>query len=528
MTRIATITAAIGLTAVGCLPHQTPDRAQPPVAMPEQWTGAGEDPGPGCYRLATMDAPGCFGLDGAPAGELDPAARGQAATAPAFAPRPGAWWGTFEDPALTGLIERALDDSQQVRSAWARIAEARAQARRARAAQYPRFDARLSGSYQRQVATFGGEDFFGAMPGEMPGDAPERELPSTIEFQRYSATLDGSYRPDVFGESGAAAGAAELETRAARANLGDIALTLAADVSDAYFGLLEARRRRALLREQLQLSRDWLEIVREQYERGLAPALDLHQQRRQTASILARLAAISGAEQRARSLLATLVGVAPERLRIPPRPDLPEPSEAPQPGVPAKVVLRRPDVVAARRRLQAADQRVAAAAVARLPSFELQGSIGFGGQRPQDTFDDVIWSALGTLTQPIWHGGALAADQDRAQATAQARLADYADTLVRALSDVETALAELRKARASAAALEEMADAARAAAREAELRYLQGLIEFLPLLDAERALQAAQLELLQARGQWLTARVTLQRALGGDWTTELDPPPERD
>lgn len=140
----------------------------------------------------------------------------------------------------------------------------------------------------------------------------------------------------------------------------------------------------------------------------------------------------------------------------------------------------------------------------------------------------MIWSVLGRVTQPIWHGGALSAEVERAQAELEQRVAEYADALVAAWVEVELALAGVKQSRARLAALQHEQSLARAALAAADLYYRQGLVDFLSLLETEQALRTVELGRLQAEQDWLRARVDLHVALAEELPPELEPPSRLD
>lgn len=477
----------LALGAAACSPYQVTRRPEPPVSVPPSWSDGGPRPASGGARTD--------------------AGRGRA------------WWRDLGDPELASLVERALRSGYQTRAAWARVREARALADRARASLYPSVDAQLSAARRRQVVNFP-RDAFGGQ-----GQGPAPPIPEVFTIETYTATLEGSWQPDVFGAAGANADASRREAEASRERARDTIESVAAEVAQAYFDLVEAAARRELLESQLATTRARLELIQAMYEGGLATALDRLRQRQQVGAAASRLAAMTGAEDLARQRIAVLLGEPPHELRVAvARPVLPAPPPIPDLGVPSDVVARRPDVVAAQKQVEAADQRIGAAVAARFPQIRLQGSIGVGSTEPQSFYENLIYSAMATVTQPIYRGGALSADAARYRAVLEERVATYADTVARALSDVESSLARVRQARARVVALEDEVDAARAALAEADVRYRAGLADVLSVLSAQEALIGAELSLLSARREWLRARVDLATALGGPWVDEVERP----
>src|SRR5690606_14618954 len=194
--------------------------------------------------------------------------------------------------------------------------------------------------------------------------------------------------------------AAEQNAEAALATVHDTRLALVAELASAYFDLLEAEARRRLLREQLRISRTRLELVRTLFEQGLIDPLTLQQQRQSVASTSSRLAELVGFQQLSRARLGVLLGQAPSGVQLSTqRQSLPEVPSLAGVSISTAVVAERPDVVAARKQLEASSEDIAARIRERLPSLSLTGSIGLGGTEPEETFDNRIWSAVATLTQ---------------------------------------------------------------------------------------------------------------------------------
>jgi len=190
-------------------------------------------------------------------------------------------------------------------------------------------------------------------------------------------------------------------------------------------------------------------------------------------------------------------------------------------GLPAELLARRPDLVAAERRLAAAGLSVDEARAARLPRISLTGSAGRSSQELEDLLDEdfTVWSLAANLLQPIFQGGRLAAAVDLAEARRREALAGWVSAALAAFGEVEQALAADAFLLARLAALEEAAEQALAARELSEERYLAGLAPYLSVLESQRQALAAESELLAARRGRLDARVDLHLALGGGFST---------
>jgi outer membrane protein TolC len=182
---------------------------------------------------------------------------------------------------------------------------------------------------------------------------------------------------------------------------------------------------------------------------------------------------------------------------------------------------RRPDLRAAKARVVAADYRVAAAIAARLPSLTLSGSVGLSSPSLSGFFESVVWNIVGSVSGTIWDGGRLSAEIDRNEAVLDERVAVYAQALLTALVEVESALVQEKQARARIDILGAQVRTARATLEAARSRFGAGVGSYLATLTALRSLQQAEQSLLGAKRQLLSARVQVYRALGSRWTVDL-------
>ena len=479
--------------------------------------------------------------------ELPPAwtaAGGAGQGAPVAAPaagetRPAPWWRGFGDPDLSRLIEESLSGSFDLAAAAARVQAAEARARITGADLAPQADLAASGARARR-------NFIGF---PIPG-AGERVLSTTNTS--WGVSLDLSWEVDLWGRIRSGRDAAGRTVDAARIDLAGAALSLSGQTAKAYFAVLEARQQAALARATLENRRTNEERVRRRYEAGLTNALDLRLARAERASAESALAAreqsldslerqletllvryparrLEGLPDRLPPHLVDLVagpvdsqadGSAGRRADEPDRTDDPPGGLPPVPaGLPAEIVSRRPDLAAAEARLAAAGFRVAAARAALYPGLRLTGSAGRSSEQVDDLLDGdfSVWSIAGSLLQPLFAGGRLRAGVDLERASFDEATAAYAGQVLRALGEVETALAAEGLLAEHQRALAEAAREARRAQELAEERYRSGLVSFVDLLEAQRRSVDAESALIQVARRRLDARVDLVLSLGGGW-----------
>lgn len=413
------------------------------------------------------------------------------------------WWESFQDPGLNRAVDGVLTGNLDLRRAWARLEQASAILDGADASYWPQINANAELRRNRQAFPFG-----------------------AFLNTSYPLGLSASYEVDVWGRVAASSNAAELEFEATRQDLEAAAMTLAAQVTEAWFNLSEQHAQVALAKSQIDANRTALELVELRFEQGLVSALDVYQQRQLLVGSEAQLPLAEGRLEVARHQLAVLLGRPPREATAAPAGALPDPPPLPATGVAADLLERRPDLRAAAFRVAAADYRVAAAIANRLPTIRLSASTGFNAFWDASPFSNWIWSLAAGLTAPIFDGGRLSAEQDRNEAVMKELVAGYGQTLLVAMREVEDALVQEDTQRRHLEQLVVQTEVASAALREARERYTAGLSDYLPVLTAMSAHQAAQRSELAARRLLLSYRVQLHRALGGHWTQALSPPEE--
>ncbi|MBD3867941.1 MAG: efflux transporter outer membrane subunit [Acidobacteria bacterium] len=421
------------------------------------------------------------------------------------------WWTAFESPGMNQAIEAALEHNRDLVAAAARVEQAAAAARIAGANLKPSVSAGLSGSRRKQ-------NFIGfPIPGA-DGDI----LSSTST--NLGVSLDISWEVDLWGRMKAGARAAVSELKAAEADLAGARLSIAGQTAKAWLALAEAVQQVDLAKQTVASFRESESIVRHRYENGLAPSLDLRLQKTNLANAEAFLANRRiGLELSARQL-EVLMGRYPGG-ETEDGASLPEPPQTIPGGLPADLVSRRPDLVAAEFRLNAAGYRFDSARRSLYPRLVLTGSGGSSSQEFKDLLDGdfSVWSLAAGLTQPLFQGGRLRAGVDQARSASDEILARYAGAVLGAYLEVETALASEQHLAARQAALAEASRQSTAARLLAEDRYRSGLTPFITVLESQRQSVQSESDLITARQQLLNNRIDLVLALGGGYRQEIEP-----
>ena len=410
------------------------------------------------------------------------------------------WWSAFDSAELKALVDAALAGSPDLAIATERVRQAEAQVRIAGATLFPVLN--LGAGTSRRVT-------------DREGQPSQRSDASNITFS-------ASYEVDLFGRNAAGVRAADASYRASGFDRDAARLTLIAGVATSYFEVLSLRGRLAIARENLAIAERVLSLVEVRARNGAASQLDVERQHAQVLSQRAALLPLEQLEKQTLAALAVLIGRVPEGFGVKAASlaDLRIPEV--NPGLPAELLVRRPDLAAAEAQVAAANGNVAAARAALLPSIELTGSAGLTSAALL-TFLSGPQSAVSlalSLFQPIFDGGRLrgqvAVSESRERELAEA----YRKAILSAFSDVEQALVAVSRSAQREAIQVEAQQRARNALRLAEIRYREGADDLLTVLEAQRTLFQAEDQLASIRFDRLSATVALYKALGGGWSAE--------
>ena len=416
----------------------------------------------------------------------------------------GDWWQRLGDADLTRAIRRTLAKNHDLQAAQARLAAAATQAHLAGAALWPTLDAGGLANRQRNV-------FVGLPTGFSPGSEP---LANT--FSSFGVNLNAAWEIDLWGRIRKGLGAATAELRATAQDLRGLRQSLAAQTAKAWFAAVEARQQIQLAHTTAASYLETEQQVERRFQRGVRSALDLRlaRSRRLTAEALEHF----WGEQYERAVrqLEVLQGEYPDG-RFAVADQLPQLRDPVPAGLPAELVRRRPDLIAAEQRLLAAGFRVDEAQAALYPSLNLNGQFGTTSDRTGDLLDldFLIWNAAANLLAPIFRGGELRGQVDLAAARENEVIANFAQTALRAYSEVETLLAADKHLRRQEESLVAASTEATTARSLAEDRYRRGVDEFLAVLVAQRSALMIDGQLLSVRRLLLDLRVDLHLALGG-------------
>jgi outer membrane protein, multidrug efflux system len=405
------------------------------------------------------------------------------------------WWSRFNDSVLSSLVDQALQRNTNVASAQAALLQARALRDVAAAGLLPT----LGASASAQRSTNGNNN----------------------ASNSFRAGLDAGWELDVFGANHRGMDTSEASLRASAASLGDVRITIAAEVALAYIQLRSTQARLGIANSNLTSQLETLQITQWRWQAGLVTALEVEQAQAQTEQTRAQLPALQTSIGQTRHAIAVLIGQPPGTLPT----LLATVSQLPQaPGnivlsFPLETLRQRPDVRVAENQVAAAQSRVAQADAARAPNFKLGGSIGLSALALGSLTNgaSIVSSILASVSMPIFDGGASNAQLRAQQAALDQALIAYQAVVLKALREVEDALIALRGDRERLLSLEKAASAADGSAVMATQRYSSGLVDFQTVLETQRSRLATQDSVENSKADISADHVRLYKALGGGW-----------
>jgi NodT family efflux transporter outer membrane factor (OMF) lipoprotein len=439
----------------------------------------------------------CLVLAGCQAHQINPAPEPVVAGMDQFStpspenrPSENPWWDAFEDPTLDSLIRAALGNNLDILRSLARLDQAAALTRQARALRLPSLD--LEASAQKEW---------------LDGDAQQL-------LKQAGGAL--SWEVDVFNRLGSAALARKSEQAARMEDVEALRLSLSAEVAEAYYDAVEQRNQLALLQAQIDTDRELLELTELRFDAGLTASVDVLQQSSQLAETESLIPPSEAALRISENRLDVLTGQAPDALdRVDRKAEFARIGSLPYTGVPSDLLLNRPDLRALKNELVAADAEIGRAMAERLPRITLDGSYSF--------VDGPVLSGpaaflLGTLVQPLLDWGARKAEVERNKALYVERLAVFSQAYLEAVEEVENTLYRERKQRQFLERLDNRRRFLSRTVEETRFRYTNGLTDFLPVLDAIKELQRIERVIVRQQRELVGFRIRLHRALGGNLT----------
>jgi multidrug efflux system outer membrane protein len=419
------------------------------------------------------------------------------------------FWTDLNDETLTHLVDDALGANHDLRIALARFTEARALRRQATLDLFPTVTA--GGGYTKQKV---------AVDQTLPGVSRTSEL--------YDAGFDAVWELDFFGRVRRNIEASRAELQGAEANLQDAQVLVTAEVSRTYFELRGFQSQLAVARRNVDNQKSTLDLTNHLLDAGRGTELDTERAQAQLSTTLATIGPLEAAVARSIHRLGVLTGRDPTALtdQLTAPKELPAIPQLVAVGDPGALLRRRPDIRVAERDLAASTARIGIATADLFPSVTFTGSIGYAAAKSGDLGDSNSGTYLigPGISWAAFDLGRVKARIDASKARNDESLARYEQTVLRALEETENALVTHARARERLAHVEQAAKSSKSAAQLAHVRYENGIIDFLQVLDAERTQLEAEDALAQSRTDVATSLIAVYKALGGGW--ESVPPPD--
>jgi multidrug efflux system outer membrane protein len=419
------------------------------------------------------------------------------------------WWRGFRSAELTQLMEEAQRVNLDIAAAVARFIQADAQARMAGAALLPS----LSGTGQESYSRTSGSSASGLTNGGR-------------EVVNYQASLSASYELDFWGKNRDAAQAAEETAVANRFDRDVVALTTLTSVANAYFQVIASQDRIRTAQENIASATRILNAIKDRFKAGTGTDLDVAQQESVLANQKALVPPLRQTLAQNVNALATLVSRPPESVRIIGGSLNRIGSPRVTPGLPSELLTQRPDIRRQEAQLASATANVGNARAQFFPSIQLTGQGGYQSSALVSLFQPhaAFFSAVGSLTQPIFDGGHILGNFEFTRARQDELLQTYRKTVVQAFNDVDTALVAIRETTAKLRLQREVVAASRRAFQLAEQQLRAGTADIVTVLNTQLTLFQAEDSLWQAQLARLLAIVSLYQALGGGWEPRMERP----
>lgn len=413
------------------------------------------------------------------------------------------WQHYFPDPRLQVLIAAALDNNRDLRIATARIAEARAQYGIQRADRFPNVNA--VGSHTASQT-----------PASALGAAND------LRTNRYDLNVTlVSYELDFWGRVSSLSAFAKASYLSTESAQQAFRLSLIADVANAYLSLLEMQERTRLADATVKARGETRELISRRRDAGISSDTDFLQAEGSYQAAVGELANLQQQQVAAENLLNLLLGKSMAEIKdLPPGRSLAEQGISSDlfAGLPAEVLLRRPDVLAAEQKLIAANANIGAARAAFFPRISLTGSAGMASGSLSGLFDsgNGAWSFQPSIVLPLFDAGRNSSNLDIANARNVIAVAEYEKTIQQAFREVADLLSARDRLGEQHAAIQANAEAQKRLLSLVKARYRAGIVSYLEVLDAQREANVTEQREVQVRREWFSASTQLYKALAGE------------
>jgi len=418
----------------------------------------------------------------------------------------GEWWKIYQDPQLDRLEARIEVSNQNLQAAEEQFRIARDQVRIARSGLYPTVSGApsLTGnriSKNKPYYTVGG-----------------------VNYADYQIPLNASYELDLWGRIRRMVEQARAEGQASAADLANVNLSLHAELATDYFQMRGLDAQKRLLDSTVSAYQQALKLTQQRHDGGIASELDVAQAQTQLETTRAEGQDVEVQRAAYEHAIAVLVGQPASTFSVPPLP-LDAPPPLVPPGVPSDLLERRPDIAAAERRMQVANEGIGIARAAYFPTITLSGTAGQESGELGSLFQgpSFFWSLGPTAVETLFDAGRRHAVSDQAKANYDESVANYRETVLQSFQEVEDNLAALRILEAEAKTQDGAVAAAHHTLDLSNNRYKGGVSNYLEVITAQSAALSDERSAVDILTRRLSASVLLIRALGGGWNTSRIP-----
>lgn len=408
------------------------------------------------------------------------------------APIADKWWEEFGDANLNTLIESALSGNYTLGQLWQRMEQAKEAAKIAGADVYPSLDISAQ-ALRTKNGTEAGSDY--------------KSL--------YSTGLIVNYELDIWGRVAASAAAGVYEWAATEQDMNAARISIAAQVADTWFSVVERRGQIILLDKQIQINSDSLDLVTLQFKRGQVETTDVLQQRQLLESKEGEKKLVEAQLEVLKNKLAVLTGLPPGKFQTPASAQLPAIEDSVAAGLTSELINRRPDIQAAYLRVQAADRKTAAAAAQRLPKFSLSASLDTEDDRINGLFDNWQSSIAADMLAPVFDAGKRKAQLGQQKAVTEQAIYGYKETVIGAIREVRDAIAQEKRQKQYLESLEKQISLSKKSVRQIKENYIKGAMDYLRFLAVQLSDQNLERQYLEAQKERITYRIELYKALAG-------------
>jgi len=410
-----------------------------------------------------------------------------------------AWWEMFGDPLLDTMIYLALEHNQDILIAMSRIEQAYAVLGMSKADLYPAFGYNVGAAYGKPDAAGTGTD-----PGAL-----------------YNITPSVYWELDFWGKIRRSNQAARAEIAASEEALRMVQIGIITAVADGYFQLIDYDQRLEIAQRTWETRMESLWIIDQRFQKGVVPEIDLNLAQQQEAIAATAIPYYERNVARTENYLSVLLGQNPRKLVRGLLDEQVLPPAIPV-GIPSELLQRRPDLIQAEQMFYAETARIGVAQAMRFPSFSITGALGLasGDLTTLLSSDALIYSASGSMLGPIFNWGKNKRRVEIQKETAHQALLMYEQAVLNAFREVDDAIVGVDTYAREVESRERQTAAASNAAMLSRARYDGGQTNYLEVLDTERSMFNAELELAAAKGYLLSSYLYLYKALGGGWITE--------